>query len=112
LTELAACCMINQLITTYIMQGSLPDRFALNIHDAACLAPFFRAQAPHSAIPTRQELRARGLQSKKREDSLKNVCDTFNAAYPGSLDFTIIEEARKRKAAEAKAEKEVACTKT
>ncbi|AOV58038.1 hypothetical protein S170810_033 [Synechococcus phage S-CAM1] len=104
--------MINQLITTYIMQGSLPDRSALNIHDAACLAPFFRAQAPHGAIPTRQELRARGLQSKKREDSLKNVCDTYNAVYPGSLDFSVIEQSRKRKAEEAKAEKEAACTKS
>jgi hypothetical protein len=94
------------------MQGSLPDRSTLSVKDAAALAPFFNAQRPHGAIPTRQELRARGLQSKKREDSLKNVCDTYNAVYPGSLDFTVIEESRKRKAAEAKAEKEAACTKS
>ena len=94
------------------MQGSLPDRSTLSVKDAAALAPFFAAQRPHGAIPTRQELRARGLQSKKREDSLKNVCDTYNAVYPCSLDVTVIEESRKRKAAEAKAEKEAACTKS
>ena len=80
----------------YIMQGSLPDRNTLSVKDAAALAPFFNAQRPHGAIPTRQELLARGLQSKKREDSLKNVCDTYNAVYPGSLDFSVVEQARKR----------------
>ena len=98
------------------MQGSLPNRSTLSVKDAAALAPFFNAQRPHGDIPTRQELRARGLQSKKREDSLKNVCDAYNAVYPGSLDFSVVEQARKRKAAEAKAEKqrlkEASCTKS
>lgn len=103
--------MIRGLTTPYIMQGSLPDRSTLNIHDAACLAPFFRAQAPHGDIPTRQELRAKGLQSKKREDSLKGICDALNRVYPDSVDYSVVEDARKRKQAEAKAEKELLCTK-
>ena len=84
------------------LQGSLPDRSALNIHDAACLAPFFRAQAPHSAIPTRKVLVRKGLQSKKREDSLKGICDALNRVYPDSVDYSVVEDARKRKQAEAK----------
>jgi len=84
------------------MQGSLPDRSTLNIHDAACLAPFFRAQAPHGAIPTRKALVHKGLQSKKREDSLKGICDALNRVYPNSVDYSVVEAARKRKQEEAK----------
>ena len=79
-------------------QGSIPDRSTLNIHDAACLAPFYAAQAPHSAPVPWRELRMRGLKAKKREDSLKGICDSWNAVHTDApLDFSKVEQARKSK---------------
>ena len=43
-------------------------------------------------------LRMRGLKAKKREDSLKGICDSWNAVHTDApLDFSKVEQARKSK---------------
>ena len=49
-------------------QGSLPDRKTLNIHDAACLAPFYHAQRPHGDVMTWRQMRAAGHKPVPKED--------------------------------------------
>ena len=40
----------------------------------------------------------RGLKAKKREDSLKGICDSWNAVHTDApLDFSKVEQARKSK---------------
>tara|TARA_B100000003_G_scaffold16746_1_gene13676 strand:- start:1805 stop:2098 length:294 start_codon:yes stop_codon:yes gene_type:complete len=82
-------------------QGSLPDRKTLNIHDAACLAPFYAAQRPHGDTMTWRQMRAAGHKPVPKEDpSLKFVCDRFNATYTDNevvLDYDKIVRAKKKK---------------
>ena len=88
------------------MQGSLPDRMTLNVHDAACLAPFYHAQRPHDDTMTWRQMRAAGHKPVAKEDpSLKFVCDRFNDTYAGgtnALDYARIERARKQQQEKAK----------
>ena len=77
-------CIRNPPVT----QGTLPPRHTLSVKDAAALEPFYRAQRPHGAALTWQQLRKAGATPKPKEDpSLKFVCDAFNAAYDADLDY-------------------------
>lgn len=77
-------CIRNSPVT----QGTLPPRHTLSVKDAAALEPFYRAQRPHGAALTWQQLRKAGATPKAKEDpSLKFVCDAFNSAYDAELDY-------------------------
>ena len=77
-------CIRNSPVT----QGTLPPRHTLSVKDAAALEPFYRAQRPHGAALTWQQLRKAGATPKPKEDpSLKFVCDAFNSAYDAELDY-------------------------
>lgn len=77
-------CIRNSPVT----QGTLPPRYTLSVKDAAALEPFYRAQRPHGAALTWQQLRKAGATPKPKEDpSLKFVCDAFNSAYNADLNY-------------------------